>query len=1217
MDDKQKSLLNNSLRAFDGIRASMNDSSRKGSVPFELRGKQNMRYNLSPNSKEVTISRYNEGLYNEMEALLKLDDSEWQEALGENANVAEAKAKLITLVNVIIKQRNLGEPHKGGEDFYKEPEQGEQDQQGQGGQDQGEQGKDEPKEKVVYKFGVKKDVLKAKIDTYQKIIDQKTPVSKSNRPNVTPKKRDVEKDLLNLYKELADKNSDLEKIQNDKTSKTRTQDIAKMKDSIEKLQKRIDKYTSRYGDVLDYTFIVQELKNLIEQSKFETFVEMDSIQKQIEFYEGVLSGSNIDKDALSKRKDELTKEIDEDSKKLSELQKQLESAKTTKELTLTDKAGMLKTLKEFRDIQSKKLNTNQKNHYKDLVDKLDKKINELEQESGISDELDKIEKIQDRKMSSSEKNAILKTLEEIRKSFSNSKGNVNGKVSMGVASLNAEIKRLRSATVEKPANTEKIEKEIDSVKVGIEQKQKEIEDIDKKLQFKQQVPEADQKLQKRSIEARLKELKELSKDRELFKITDKGEVVINYPEMKLSDEDKKQIQMGILENAKKQIGSANDLMVKEFYGHKETKTAFDEIMDKLYDPENRVMKKATKYVNGKPVEYEYEGIKDYEGRDEDLASIKMSDYVLIFERVEKAKNGDLSDYEKMPDGLKQYEKDVEYLESNNGKYDRVATTIKNLKTLGKYGEKVEYSSFKQGQPVRNAFRGVGNALKFVRNHTTAPMYNFIGDKVVSPIYKRIHKDEEGKSRGSFENKPLHRYLARREYYESQGKGFLSSRFNAIFNASKGNQALLNAGSHEITEFYRDASRKMIIQKIQEKEAELKLQAIEIRRKDISEQIEMLVEAIETVKDPEDKKRYSDILADFRKAEAQIKKDTEQEKTKSEQAKAHVSMDVRYDTIDMDQHDKANKDTITKSVTAIKGVAKLGIRHFVAPKIKNWLLEKSKQEIEVQQEGFEEVSRQNFVPTTYKEVKEPVFETQYDHNISMKDLMSKNAGKEVEGFYSVYGGEKAPQMYTLSGNEKVTAVFQSVGNKGTGFADTAGLTAPTLVDKTFDSSLLEGSGVLGQNVTLDKLIEMIGDGKVNPETLEGMYLSLDDKAWFDVSDLYKVASKQVQVGEVTKQVVDKAGHWETVVDKIPKVETVKKIVENTRITKLIKALGIAGKTTLAASDLEDIYENTRETDTEVEHTKPDPRDFSAVEIKVGNEVKEKYTGKRKADLDEER
>lgn len=1210
MNDKQKSLLNNSLRAFNNIRKSMNDSSRMSSVPFEIRGKQNMRYNLSPKENKVSVSRYNKDLYDEMAELLALDDSEWQEALGENANVAESKAKLITLLNVVREQEKLGEPLEGGEDFYKEPEKEEPETEEP-------ETPEQPKEREVYKFGVKKSVLEEKIDRYQKIIDQKSPVTKSNSPKIAPKKRDVEVELVNLYKKLADQNTKLEELKNDKSSKTRDQDIAKITDEINKTQVRINNYMTRYGDVLDYTFIVKELRSLIDQSKFETFVEMDSIKKQIEFYEGLLNGTDIDKEALTKRKEDLTKEVDEESKKLPDLQDKLKAAQAPKELTLADKAGMLKTLKDFRDKESKYLKTKKANHFKELIEKLDAKIAELEKEPGIADELAKVEQTPDRKWTSSEKAETLRILEGIRKEFRNSKDKVNGKTNMSASSLDTELKRLRGLEVETPANAEKIQEEIDKVQKSIEEKQKEIAEIDKKLQFKTQVPEHEQEMQKRSIEARLKELRDLSKDQALFKITETGEVVINYPEMHLTDEDKKQIQAEILRDAREQINGANDLMVKEFYGHRETKTEFDEIMDKLNDPENRVMKEATRYVDGKPDKYEYEGIKDYEGRDEDLASIKMSDYVLIFERVQRAQKGDLSEYADMKDGDAQYNKDLEYLKSNNGKYDRVAATTKNLKTLGKYGEKVEYTQYKEGQPVRNAFRGVGNALKFVRNHTTAPLYHFIGDKVASPIYARMHKGEEGKSRGSFENKPLHRYLARREYYEEQGKGFFSSRFNAIFRASKGNQALLNAGSHEITEFYRDASSKLIRQKITEREVGLKLQAIEIRRKDISEQIEMLAEAIETTQNPEDKKKYEAILTDFRKAEAQIKKDTEQEEAKGKQAQAHVSMDVRYDTIDMDQHDKANKDTITKSVAVIKGAAKIGIRTFVAPKIKNWLLEKSQQEIEVPQEGFDEVARQEYVPTTYKTVKEPVFETQYDHDISMKDLMSQNAGKQVEGFYSVYGGERAPQLYTLSGNEKVTAVFQAAGDRGTGLADAAGLTAPTLVDKAFDSSLLDGSGVLGQDITINKLIELIGDGKVDPTTLEGMYFSLDDKAWFDVSDLYDAAAKEVQVGEVTKQVVDKLGHFETVIDKIPKTGTIKKVVENTKITKVLKALGIGGKATLAASDLEDVYENTRKTETDVKHTKPDPRDFSVVEMKVGNEKVEKFTGRRKDDLDEER
>lgn len=773
---------------------------------------------------------------------------------------------------------------------------------------------------------------------------------------------------------------------------------------------------------------------------------------------------------------------------------------------------------------------------------------------------------------------------------------------------------MKSEKTKDSSDVARIQEELEKVQKDISDKEKEVKDIDEKLKFKSEVPEYEQELQKRSAKARLKELEELSKDKELFKITEKGEIVINYPIRHVSEERKKEIIHEAVAQAKSQIESANDLMVKEYYGHRETKTEFDEIMDRLYNPENRVTKKGIKYEEGKPVEYEYEGIKDYEGRDEDLAKIKMSDFVMIFERVRRAEQGDLSDYEKMKDGFEQYNKDLEYLETNNGKYNRVSTTTKNLKTLGKYGEKVEYSKFQEGQPVRNVFRGVGNALKFVRNHTTAPIYHFIGDKIASPIYAKLHKGQENKSRGSFENKPLHRYLARREYFESQGKGFFSSRFNAIFNAAKGNQALLNAGSNEITEFYKDASRKLMNQRIQQEEVLLRLEAIAFKRKEFSEQIEMLEEAVRTTKNPEDKAKYEQTLADFKKAAAQIERDAELAKSREEETHEHVSMDVRYDTIGLDQHDKANKDTITKSVAVIKGFAKLGIRQFVAPRIKEWLLSKSQQEVEVPQTTYEDkVTGQKYIETTYKTEEVPVYETQYDNNISMKDIVSSNSGKEVQGFYSVYGGEKSPATYTLTGNEKVTAVFQGIGDKGTGFADTAGLSAPEIVDNTFDSSLLDANGVLNQDVTLDKIIEMIGSENVDETTLEGMYVSLGDKAWFKLSDLYEAAGKQVQIGTETQQVVDVAGHYEDIVEKVANTTYVTKIVENPKIMKVLNGLGIFGKAAYGTSVVEDVYENTRKTETDINPTKQNPRDMTPVEITVDDEKQPKFTGKRNEDL----
>ncbi len=1245
MNDKQKSLLNTSISAFDRIRVSMNNTNRGRNNPeFHIRGESGIRYKLSPSNK-VTVSGINQNLdlLDEMIELLSIDDSEWQEVLGNDADIKEAKGKLITLINTAGKQAvdnhalESFEEIEGGEYFYKEPEK--EEEEGEKGtkepeekseekeQEEGEKGikepeekseennepepnKDEPKEKTVYRFGVKKSILEAEIAKYQKVIDQKGPVTNPNSSKVASRKRDIEEDLLGLYNKVANKEKALAELQEDKNAKNRTQEIADLKKAIQKDKKRIEDNLRKYGDVLDYGYIVKELRGLIDNSKFETFVELESIEKQIAFYENILNGAEINKDQLNANKETLNKEIEEAKNREKELKEEIGKASPSKELTLRDKASILKILKDFKTANEKQLKTNKGNHFKDLIGYLDTEIAKLEKEAGIQKEFAKLENESDRKLTSAEKNETLKILEQIkaRISTSPSKNKSGGKNAFSDKALSKEIERIRKTKVEPNADVSKLQEELEKVQKEIEQKQKQVDDIDEKLKFHNQVPDHEKDLQKRSAEARLKELRKLEKDKELFKITEKGEIVINYPKRSLSKDEINNIQKRIINNAKSNIHKANDLMVKEFYGHKETRDEFNLIMDKLMDPENREIRKAKRIdEKGNEIEYEYEAIKEYEGRDEDLAKIQLSDYVKIFERVQKAEQGDLTEYENIKDGLtKQYEKDLEYLRTNNGKYDRVKTTTKNLKTLGKYGEKVEYSKFQQGEPVRNILRGAGNALKFVRNNVTAPVYHFVGEKIASPIYERTHRGQEGKSRGSFENKPLHRYLARREYYESEGKGFFSSRFNAIFNATKGNQALLNAGANEIEQFYKDNARKMIIQEIQEQENIRRLEAIEFRRKDIDDQISMLEEAVKTSTTPEDKAKYEQTLSEYKRAAKQIAKDKEVAMNKGK-TKEFISMDSRYDTIDMDQHDKANKDTITKSVAVIKGVSKLGIRKFVAPKIKEWLVDKSKIEIEKEVETGEFVKEKKYVQTTYKDSKVPVYDTRANKDISMSEIMSKNAGKEVEGYYSVYGGEVRPQTYTLTGNEKITAVFQSEANRGVGFSDTAGLTAPTLTDKTFDSSIIDSVGVLNQDTTIQKFIDMIGSGKVDESTLDGLYVSIGDKYWARLSDLQGTL-EEVKVGETVEKVVDQLGHWEEVDTKIPITEIVKTTVENPRISRIVKALGLTGKGLYGASVVEDVYENTRETKTDEQHTKPEKRDI--------NPKDKGYTGKRREDLDDE-
>ena len=159
-------------------------------------------------------------------------------------------------------------------------------------------------------------------------------------------------------------------------------------------------------------------------------------------------------------------------------------------------------------------------------------------------------------------------------------------------------------------------------------------------------------------------------------------------------------------------------------------------------------------------------------------------------------------------------------------------------------------------------------------------------------------------------------------------------------------------------------------------------------------------------------------------------------------------------------------------------------------------------------------------------------TQYDvKGKKLDDVVSSNKGKTVTGYRTVSGGERGAAQYTINGDEKITAMWQDDLSKwGTGVGDKDGLNQKTgFIDRTVPSGMLDGNGVMRQELTVDELMQAVGAGKVDPATLKGTYVSLGDNYWVPLKDLMKDMTTQVKVGShietIPTEVVTQPAHWE--------------------------------------------------------------------------------------------
>lgn len=837
----------------------------------------------------------------------------------------------------------------------------------------------------------------------------------------------------------------------------------------------------------------------------------------------------------------------------------------------------------------------------------------------------------------------LKTLEYLDRDYlANKKEKLEGELASASSSydvqnmpktpeeLLAEIERVASMSVRTPSEEEIEEwrknranrRDTQVVKDELTQIDKAIKDLDSR-------DPADVVTQTRVTTHRVEELQDIAKEKELFKINEKGEITIDYPDIAPELDE---------EAIRAEYAMRRADMVDKFYGNRQMAKKYSKIIKKF---EDNVEYKDFEYFdeNGNRQVGVYRTIASYPGMEEDLKFAQLEELVERLERLSKYEAGDKSVYEDLyirnekgeivklsPEEAR--EADEEYIGSNNHAYNTLVYTTENLRTLGKYGERVPYSEFHQGEPVRNIVRAVGNAGKFVRNNVTAPINRLIG-KVVSPTYALLTGAKRDNVAGLYANKRTHRYVARREYYQSQGQGFFKSRFNSIFHAKEANQAILNAGAYDIQESLR---RKYV--EIGQKEAMRK--KTEFAAKSVAEKIKMIEADMEQATSKEDKAKFAATLEDLKKAQHQISID------RGLNESANITQTRQTDAISEATHDVANKENVTRTITGFKIATRLGFRKLIGPKIEDWLLKHTTKTEQVVVPPTEEeirqalnVQEQRWVPETYKEIETDVFETRPivgtgTTSAKVSDVMTSNTAKQIEGYYSVYGGEAKPAMYDLTGNEKITAIFKSTGKGGTGLSDVAGLKAPTLVDGTFPKELLDANGVLRQDVDLDTIVNALG---ASTDDLSGIYVSVGDRYWTKLSDLYKgvtekaveagtVLTEQVKVGTELSKVVDVAGHYEALtseeiseavqraLDARLQVDpnflknlshTVAEVGENSRVVDVLRKLDIPVNGALIADD---IYENTRRTYPDPEAIVPTDRHY---------ETKTSFTGKRKEDL----
>lgn len=681
-----------------------------------------------------------------------------------------------------------------------------------------------------------------------------------------------------------------------------------------------------------------------------------------------------------------------------------------------------------------------------------------------------------------------------------------------------------------------------------------------------------------------------------FDITIPDIVIEKDPSFKLEMDDAK---------IKNEYKRRKDDMLAKYYGNKDYQNEYELRSSRFKSREKNVT------VGG----ITYTTVEDYPERKEDEEFLLLDGYKDSIERVTRYESGDRSIYASSSNPTLEYAKDKEYVETRNNTFNQHESTSKDLATLGKYGEHVPYIP-KQDGIMRNVGRGILNTGIFIRN-LAAPVYRACGKYIGQPIHRFITRNSDA---SPYRNNIYHRMVARRDYFQANAnqrdeqetanlkalasdpstikpvshpiRNALESRFKALFNVQEGNKAVLSAGLADIKAniMEQEGQRAMI-------------SSYNKYINDLNAQISNLQNAINS------NPRARNISS----AKSELNRKTKLLKSAIDSLNIAKKQDKiiskQTDAIDAKQHSIASKEVNTMRVTAIKGIAKGAAIKFFGPKIKDFILEHTKIKQSVEVNGTDIQPSKKWVDTTYKTEVQDVYDDVVNKSKSIKDLMSSNKGNNVTGFYSVYGGEKGASLYELTGDEKITGIFQSMGKGGKGLSDTVGLQAPTLTDGTFAKELLNQSGLLNQDISIDKLLSTLSSNKVDLSAMKDLYVSVDDRCWVKLSDLLPGITEKVKVDEIVNTVVDKAGHYETIQNVVNTTNTVSKVVNNSAVEKGVNMTKDVLKGLIGVDSIIDLGENLRNTKSKVKGKKNKDYNFSDEETQDLPTSKRDYDNER--------
>ncbi len=685
-------------------------------------------------------------------------------------------------------------------------------------------------------------------------------------------------------------------------------------------------------------------------------------------------------------------------------------------------------------------------------------------------------------------------------------------------------------------------------------------------------------------------------------------------EIKIPDMPKiRDIDMGDIEE--EYTRRKNDMFAK-FYGDPEYEKEYKTRLERYKANETAIKRRGVVI---------YKTIKDYPEREEDEKFLLLDGYREALERTTKHMAGKSSVYYGTPEEIEaQYKRDLKYVETRNSAFDQHEYTRRDLATMGKYGEKVSYLPIKTGGPLAKVGKGVLNVGIFARN-LVAPVYRFIGKHVAQPIHRAIYGD---KVASPYKNNPFHRMVARRDYFADQARkrdeeatdrkmkeaqvgeqvkpvrhpirNWASSRFNAIFKAREGNEAVLRAGAYDIQENLKAQNMQR-----------LKIEAYKNHIQDLGRQLTELQAQL----DANPNVANADLVKQAIEQRKQLMLQEQEEIDRYDKGGKIVTRQT--DAVSDKQHAIASKEVNTLRTTALKSTVKVVTGRFVGPAIKKWLVEHTQTNVTVNHAPVYDKQWQSEVTGT-RDIVVDRLDTDSMRDLTVGDLFNSSSDKTVTLAANGVGNSTTRDAFAnirgfsyTGSNGQVYSMSDGLGFNIAGRTSTSVPVEFLNPDGTInaDTPLLEILASLkrgaGENVTVQDLLSEV-TSLTSPQEQAQKFQELCNSlnfwqstratgmpsGWNDMAnEIYDFTNglDVVPVVTGTESYVIEPGKWIDVLKEAGYTEHF--TIDNPRVINVLNDLAKTGKVIRRADGTYDIVENLRNTHTNIADNKKHPRQYT--------------------------